>query len=176
MEVLYRVWYRSGRVRREPTVRQRRPRSAGPFLCVPFAVAIGVVACESPAPELVPDDFLQEELGLGPRDRVHTIVLTGGTGEHGEPASASVRPGDFVQFVSGDWLIHEIGFEVDSLTTVSRDFLERTAQMASPPLLQKGSRFVLSFVDAPPGRYSYRLEGNAASGHGVIVVLDEGRR
>lgn len=176
MEVLYRVWYRSERVRREPSLRQSRPRSAGPFLCVSFAIAIGVVGCESPAPELVPDEVLKNELGLGPRDRVHTIVLTGGTSEHGEPGSASVLPGDFVQFVSGDWLIHEIGFEVDSLTTASRDFLERTAQMASPPLLQKGSRFVLSFVDAPPGRYSYLLEGNTASERGVIVVLGEERR
>jgi len=121
----------------------------------------------------VPDEYLQTELGLTSRDRVHTIVLTGGAREYGDPALLSVLPGDFVQFVSGDWLIHEIGFQVDSLTPSSRDFLARTSQTASPPLLQKGSRFVLSFLDAPPGRYSYVLEGNAASGQGIIVVLDE---
>ena len=132
-----------------------------------------MVACGPRAPELVPDDYLQSELGLDSHDRVHTIVLTGGVSEQSEPGSASVLPGDFVQFVSGDWLIHEVGFQIDSLTAASRSFLESTRQTASPPLLQKGSRFVLSFVDAPPGRYPYVLEGNAGQGRGAIVVLGQ---
>ena len=171
MEILHRVRHRSGRLSSEFHMCRDRPRSTGPFLCLPLAVAIGVGACGPASPELVPDAYLQSELGLDSDDRVHTIVLTGGVGELAEPGSVSVLPGDFVQFVTDDWLIHEIGFQEDSLSTAAAAFLEETAQMASPPLLQKGSRFVLSFADAPPGRYSYTLEGNAGPGGGVIVVL-----
>ena len=57
-----------------------------------------------------------------------------------------------------------------------RDFLERTGQLASPPLLQQDARFVLSFREAPAGRYPFHLRGNRASGDGVVIVaVEEGR-
>jgi plastocyanin len=172
VEVLRRLWHRGGRLRIRWSRHRNRLRSTGPFLFLALAVPIWVVACRSPAPELIPDEYLQAELGLSPDERVLTINLIGGVDERAEPVSASIEPGDFVQFVSSDWLIHEVAFDIDSLTSAAQDFLERTGQTASPPLLQRGSRFVLSFANAPPGRYSYVLEGNARPGRGVIVVLD----
>jgi len=82
-----------------------------------------------------------------------------------------VAPGEFVQFVSGDWLVHELAFDLDSLSADRRDFLVRTRQAESPPLLERDSRFVLSFVEAPPGRYPYSLAGNREPGRGLIVVV-----
>jgi len=79
-----------------------------------------------------------------------------------------------VQFVSADWMVHEIRFDVDSVDAPVRGFLERTGQAASPPLLQRDARFVLTFAEAPPGRYPYLLEGNRDSGRGVIVVVPSG--
>lgn len=138
-------------------------------LCVALVGLLS--ACEAADPSLIPDARLQSELGLVETDRVHTVGISTGVGERADPDSLSVAPGEFVQFVSGDWLVHEMTFELDSLDGERRSFLERTSQTASPPLLQRDSRFVLSFVDAPPGRYPYALAGNRESGRGVIVVV-----
>jgi hypothetical protein len=78
----------------------------------------------------------------------------------------------WVQFVSGDWFVHELAFEMDSLGTSARVFLMDTDQIESPPLLQRDARFVVSFEGAPPGRYPYLLQGNGRAGRGVIVVAD----
>jgi hypothetical protein len=137
-------------------------------LCVALAGAI--TACEAADPSLIPDQRLQAELGMTMDDRVHTVGLSTGIAERADPDSLVVQPGEFVQFVSGDWLVHEMAFELDSLGDEPRAFLERTGQTASPPLLQRDSRFVLSFVDAPAGRYPYALAGNREPGRGVIVV------
>jgi len=120
----------------------------------------------------MPDDVLRRELGLSDEDRVHTVLLTGGEIEVADPVIDSVEPSAFVQFVTADWFVHEVRFEADSLGAEARDFLERTEQMASPPLLYKDSRFVVSFEGAPPGMYPYLLEGNGQPGRGLIVVSD----
>ena len=133
-----------------------------------------LLGCEAPDPELIPDERLQVELGLTEKDRVHTIELRTGVVELAEPDSLELLPGDFVQFVSTDWLVHEVRFELDSLDVEARRFLEAAGQDASPPLLQRDARFVLTFEDAPPGRYPYRLAGNRGAGRGVIVVPPPG--
>jgi plastocyanin len=132
-------------------------------------------ACRQP-PEarLQPDPLLQVELGLTATDRVQSVRITGGEVERAEPHLIAVEAGAYVQFISTDWLIHEVIFEVDSLSVEQREFLERTHQLASPPLIERDSRYVLAFEGAPPGRYPYRLEGNGRSGGGEIVVAVPG--
>lgn len=125
---------------------------------------------------MVPDALLQRELGLVESDRVHTIRISGGDAETADPPLDSVAVGSYVQFVTDDWLVHEVLFEADSLLEDARTFLERTNQMASPPLLQRDSRFVVSFAGAPPGRYRYLIEGNGRPGRGVIIVVDSESR
>lgn len=134
------------------------------------AVALVGACAPEPDPALQPDAVLQAELGLTPDDRVYRVTLTGGAVERAQPAAISIEPGAYVEFVTTDWLIHEVLFEADSLGAAERAFLERTNQVASPPLLDRDSRYVLSFVGAPPGRYAYRLEGNGRPARGVIVV------
>jgi plastocyanin len=129
-----------------------------------------VQGCERPDPELIPDEYLQSELGLTMDDRVHTLSVSAGESEAAEPDTVRIEPGDLVQFVSRDWFVHEVHFELDSMTAAARDFLLDTQQASSPPLLQNGSRFVLSFRDAPEGRYPYQLLGNKPPGGGLIVV------
>ncbi len=134
-------------------------------------------ACErAPEAEYLPDAVLRGELGLTDADRVHTVTITGGEVEIADPALDSVPAGAWVQFVSGDWRVHELRFDADSLAEAAREFLTRTDQWASPPLLQRDARFVVSFEDAPAGRYPYRLEGNGGPGRGLIVVVDRERR
>jgi plastocyanin len=136
-----------------------------------LAVVLAVACRPEPDPTLQPDAVLQAELGLTLDDRVHRVSVTGGDVERSDPAALSIEPGSYVEFVTTDWLVHEIRFEIDSLGTAQRAFMERTDQVASPPLIERESRYVLSFVEAPPGRYGYRLEGNGQAGRGVIVVV-----
>lgn len=136
-------------------------------------LSVSWVACHGGDPEHRPDAFLRAQLGLTDEDRVQMVTLTGGAREHAFPDSVRVAAGTWVQFVTDDWRIHEVVFEVDSLGAEARAFLQRTDQVASPPLVDLDSRFVVSFEGAPPGRYPYRLEGNAGAGRGVVVVSDE---
>ena len=154
-----------------------RDRSARLRALLPAALlCILVGGCEPSDRSLEPDEVLQAELGLTPRDQVYRVSLTGGAVERADPAAVSIGSGAHVEFVTTDWLIHEVIFEQDSLVESAWAFLSGTDQTASPPLIDRGSRYVLSFEGAPPGRYPYLLEGNGASGRGVIIVAGpEGR-
>jgi plastocyanin len=139
------------------------------------ALLLALAACRSePDLTLRPDSLLQAELGLTPEDVVYRIDVTGGEVERAEPAALSIEAGAYVQFVTTDWLVHEILFDTTGLSPSQRGFLSRTDQMQSPPLIDRGSRYVLSFVDAPPGQYTYRLEGNGTASRGTIVVAAPG--
>jgi len=162
---------------RDP-LRESQPRRGPTVLLIAAALAaVGGTAFLMLAgridPELVPDEVLQAELGLKERDRVFSVVLTGGEQERPDPGEVVIEGDAFVQFVSGDWLVHEVVFEVDSLAPDARAFLESTDQVDSPPLLRQDSRFVVDFTDAPRGRYPYLLEGNGAPGRGVVVLVDK---
>ena len=146
------------------------PRSTRRRTALTAGVVAALFACEAPDPELMPDERLQAELGLTLKDRVHTVDVRTGVGEQAEPDSLVVASGDLVQFVSTDWMVHEVQFELDSLGAEARRFLESLGQDASPPLLQRDARFVLTFENAPAGRYPYRLAGNRDGGRGVIIV------
>lgn len=141
------------------------------FLISILTLLLAASACEQRDPELVPDELLQTQMGLTPDDRVHTVRISTDTAERADPTSVTVEPGDYVQFVSGDHLVHEVAFALDSLSGPGRAFLERTGQNASPPLLEFDARFVVSFAGAPEGRYRYLLAGNRAGGAGEVVVV-----
>lgn len=116
--------------------------------------------------------MLVAELGLSLADRVHRVRLSGGDMERAEPAETEVEPGAYVEFFTTDGLVHEVVFIADSLNAEQWAFLERTDQVASPPLLELGSRYVLAFASAPPGRYPFVLEGNGRPGRGAITVRE----
>jgi plastocyanin len=138
---------------------------------VSLSLLSATMACRSePDLTLQPDSLLQAELGLTVEDRVYRVDVTGGEVERAEPAALSIEAGSYVQFVTTDWLVHEILFDTTALNPSQRGFLRATDQLHSPPLIDRGSRYVLSFVDAPPGSYTYRLEGNGTASRGTIVV------
>ena len=144
------------------------------WVLVLIVTAGGATVCSSPDRDLAPDEFLRTELGLTIDDRVHRVGLFADPGERAEPVAVSVETGDYVEFVTLDWRVHEILFEIDSLGAEHRAFLEHTDQVSSPPLVQIESRFVVSFDGAPPGPYLYRMEGNGPPGWGVVVVSERG--
>jgi plastocyanin len=109
------------------------------------------------------------------RDRVHQVDLIARNGvETAVPALVTVRPGDHVSFRSADGFLHLVRFVADSLDGEGRAWLD-AMRVESPPLLDRGARWVVGFERAPSGRYSYTLEGNLRPGRGVVVVDAQSR-
>jgi plastocyanin len=148
-----------------------RPRIPGPISWgAALLLVLGAACGRSVPPADRPDEVLRTQLGLTDKDEVHRVTLTGGNTEVLDPVQTTVPVGAWVEFVTGDGRVHQVSFEADSLGAEARAFLERTDQMASPPLVNEGQRFVVSFHDAPQGRYPFRAEGNGGPTHGVVVV------
>ena len=130
-----------------------------------------VAACERPDPRLRPEQLLRDSLGLGDDDRVHRVRLVSeGNRESPDPASLVIRPGDYVQFVSGDHRVHVVSFPPGGLAPPAAEFLRTTGQLSSPPLLVADARFVVTFADAPPGLYPFLVVGNGTQAPGTIEV------
>lgn len=108
----------------------------------------------------------------------HGVTLTNvlvrsasGTTPAFQPETIQARPGDVVRFITADRHPHAIAFETTQLALPLADFLQRTHQLRSPPLITEGASWIVSFADAPPGRYPFvDLSQNRA---GVIVVEAE---
>ena len=124
-----------------------------------------------------PDEFSDPEvegaraLGLRSGARLHQVVLGGrGTEEHLLPSRILASPGDAVEFVTVDHRVHTLFFLVDSLSSEGWDFLVSSGQEASPPLLSRGSRFLVRLEGAPLGRYPYLSRGHGGRASGVIEL------
>jgi len=147
----------------------RRPRRAGVVVLLGWAVLLPGCAGE-PEASLQPDSLLRAELDLGDSDQVYRVSISSGVQEQISPASVELPPGAWLEFVTTDWRVHEVRFEVDSLPEAGRSFLENSGQTASPPLVNLDQRFVVTFAGAPEARYPFVVEGNGAAARGVVVV------
>jgi plastocyanin len=128
--------------------------------------------CQGPA-ETPPDPEVEgaRAVGLEGGARLHRVILGGrGSEEHLLPARIRANPGDGVEFVTVDHRVHNVSFPTDSLSPEALEFLVATAQESIPPLLNRGNRFILRLVGAPPGRFPFVSEGHGGVAHGVIEV------
>ncbi|MFG1691014.1 hypothetical protein ACGF5M_02460 [Gemmatimonadota bacterium] len=144
-----------------------------PFLQVgggALLLFLSATACGNP-PEAGPDAELRETLGLDSDEELYRIVLGGkGRREHLVPTRLEIPQGGIVVIVTVDRRVHTVTFLQDSLSAEAAAFLSETNQMQSPPLLEQGSRFVVSFREAPPGRYPFVSEGHGGTASGIIVI------
>jgi len=135
------------------------------------AATVLVAGCEPEPPTRQLDPQLVESLGLRGDEVVHTISLGGqGSDEHIVPPVLDVMAGEIVEFVTVDRRIHTITFPADSLSPQALAFLRSTRQAESPPLLRMGSRYVVTFENAPPGRYPFLSGGHGEPSGGIIIV------
>jgi len=111
-------------------------------------------------------------LGLRPGAQLHRVTLGGrGAEEHAVPTRIQASPGDGIEFLTVDHRVHTLEFVRDSLSEEVGAFLDSTGQMTSPPLVSRGSRFMLRLQDAPPGRYHFLSDGHGGQARGVIEVV-----
>ncbi len=143
---------------------------------------LGVACGGEGAPPPDPEREAARALGLSPGARLHRVVLGGrGSQEHVVPTWLEVRSGDAVEFVTVDHRVHVVRFLPDSLEVPQREWLDRSGQGTSPPLVYRGSRFLFRLEEAPPGAYPFLAEGHGGRMAGVILVqpglrAGEGRR
>ncbi len=75
-----------------------------------------------------------------------------------------------MEFVTVDNRVHTVGFPADSLAPEVRDFLQETSQAESPPLVARGSRFLLLLEGAPAGEYPFVSRGHGGVAHGMLLI------
>jgi plastocyanin len=121
---------------------------------------------------------LRERLGIESDQALLTVSLVGeGAVEALVPDTLTVAPGDVVVFETGDWRVHTLYFDTLSMSPGQRGFLRESGQTASPPLVTRGSRFVVTFVGAPEGEYPFVSEAGGGDAGGIVRVRSpEGRR
>lgn len=99
------------------------------------------------------------------------IVLGGrGTDEHVVPNRVVVQLGGSVVFRTADSRVHTVTFTAAGMTAEVLDFLNRTHQLRSPPLLERGTEYTVTFEGAPPGFYPFLVEGPGPPVEGAVVV------
>ena len=112
-----------------------------------------------------------EALGLSSGAELHLVTLGGrGSEEHAVPTRIEADPGDGVEFRTVDHRVHTVSFIADSLSPAVLSFLESTGQLASPPLVTRGSRFIVRLQNAPSGRYFFLTEGHGGTATGLVEV------
>lgn len=117
------------------------------------------------------DLALRDSLGVSSGVPLHRIALGGARDiDHVVPMNTTVAVGDVIEFQTVDGRVHTLDFEIDSITGPIRAFLEETRQLSSPPLLDRGSRFLVDLTGAPVGRYVFRTRTSGAPVYGSIVV------
>lgn len=147
-----------------------------PLILLVLAMAATACGRSEPVEEAAHDPHheLRERFDLAADREIHRVTIGGrGSREHLVPPLLTVRPGAIVEFVPVDGRVHTIRFAADSLPLDARLFLQRTSQLESPPLVDRSSRFVLTFDGAPEGRYGYLVEGPGGAARGVVVVEEE---
>ena len=87
-----------------------------------------------------------------------------------EPASVEAKTGDVVRFTAGDDGGHAIVFDGAALTGSAREYLERTGQLRSPPLIARGSAWVITLDGAPAGEYPFRCSTHDSSGRLTVAA------
>lgn len=86
------------------------------------------------------------------------------------PDTVRAEVGAAVIFQVADWWVHTVQFVAEEMTPAQIGFLEGRARMLSPPLVERGSRYVVSFTEAPPGSYPFRIDGFGDLARGAVVI------
>jgi len=117
------------------------------------------------------DAPLRVELGIPSSTPIHRITLGGrGSEDRVIPLRTEAVAGDVLVILSVDRRVQTFTFDEGALPPGGADFLRRTGQMASPPLTDAGSRWVLSLEGAPVGEYPFEVRGHGDPVRGLVLI------
>lgn len=131
-------------------------------------LALAIPGCEQVVPGATIElDTAEVQLERGAR--LHEVRVAGVAAQDTlDPSDLRARPGDAIRFTVDDHRTHALAFEPDRLTPEVRAYLERTNQLRGPPLVNRGSAWVIILEGAPPGRYPFLCRSHDA--RGVLIV------
>jgi plastocyanin len=143
-------------------------RQIGAFTCL---VAMGCGIEPKTPSEAV------EEAGTDPHSEIaaaaQVVQLSGGRDvEHVVPPHLEIDTGEWVQFITLDRRVHTVSFVPDSLSPEGLEYLADTGQLQGPPLLSRGSRFLVDFRNAPAGRYVFSSASHGDPVFGSVTVRE----
>jgi plastocyanin len=135
---------------------------------------LAVVGCGI-EPKAAPDPV--EEADAGPYAEIvavaQVVQLSGGRDvEHIVPPHLEISMGEWVQFLTLDRRVHTVSFVPDSLSPEALEYLTDTGQLEGPPLLERGSRFLVDFRRAPAGRYVFSSVSHGDPVFGSVTVRE----
>ncbi len=137
-------------------------------------ICLVVVGCGI-EPKAVPE--VVEEASTDPHSEIaavaQVIQLSGGRDvEHIVPPHLEIEMGQWVQFVTLDRRVHTVSFVSDSLSPEAFEYMTDTGQLQGPPLLSRGSRFLVDFREAPAGRYVFSSASHGDPVFGSVTVRE----
>lgn len=147
----------------------RTSARAGALAFTLLAVVLGASACDRAAPgrddgprviELA-HDTIRLEAGV----RLHDVQVRRETGGEFHPSQVEARVGDYVRFTADDGAGHAVVFVGASLDPAARAFLDQSGQLRSPPLIARGSSWVITLEGAPAGEYPFHCTTHNVNGH-----------
>jgi plastocyanin len=137
-------------------------------------VFLAVVGCGI-EPKATPDPVVEAD--TSPYTAIvaaaQVVQLSGGRDiEHVVPPHVEVLVGEWVQFLTLDRRVHTVSFVQDSLSPEALKYLTDTGQLHGPPLLERGSRFLVDFREAPAGRYVFSSVSHGDPVFGSVTVRE----
>jgi plastocyanin len=93
--------------------------------------------------------------------KLHDVKIRSTQAGDFEPAQVTARVGDVVRFTSADTRTHALS--IAAPTDQARAALQAEVQMRSPPLIARGTAWVVSLKDVPPGTYTVRCISHAGT-------------
>ena len=133
-----------------------------------LVAVVSVLAC-SPVDHDVREAL--SALGVESVGEVYVVSLAGwGGDESSVPDTVHIEPGAVIVFQVADYRVHTVTFLLDSLPPQQARFMDRASQGQSPPLIERGSRYIVPFADAPAGTYPFEVRGFGRTAAGAIVV------
>jgi plastocyanin len=112
-------------------------------------------------------ELAHDTIRLEPGVRLHEIEIRRESAGEFHPAQLRAAPGDVVRFRAGDRGGHAISFVGSRLDPASREFLDESGQLRSPPLITTGASWVITLEGAPPGVYPFHC-----TTHNVVGRLE----
>lgn len=127
---------------------------------------VSAAACTEALPDLDPPvlELAHDTIRLDGSVTLHEVRILREAGGEFDPSSIVAEPGDIIRFTADDQAGHAIAFDGAALIAEVREYLERTGQLRSPPLITSGAAWVIALDDAPPGDYPFHCTTHSHQG------------